>query len=253
MDDSRLADAPAKAGRGSAPGRSAPARRNAVRWSGFACAVAIAAIVTGASGCSLFVMAGKMVFGDPLTVCEFTETTHVDLVKDDQRVVLLCTIPEFVRNDFPSLDTDLIDAMSIQLRRRRVDVVRQDQVEDWIEEQGGLIGEPHELATRAARDLDADYILHVNVQGFSLGEENSERMFRGRVAAGVTAYAVAEVAGAHQALQVFVTRFASVYPAHHPITTESMSARSFQKRCVDHVGLQLAQLFFNHRVAEEIE
>jgi len=253
MDDSRRVDrsenidlrSPARGG-GSESGRGQNLRRTMF-------AVTLSVLILETSGCSLFVMAGKMVFGDPLTASAFTQATGVNLVKDDKRVVVLCSVPEFANSGSPALDLDLVDAISVQLRRNGVNMVSQNEVANWIENQGGLPGDAADIASQAAGELKTDYILHVNVENFSIREENSSDLFRGRTVASVTGFAVTEVDGLKQALQIFTRDFKSVYPAHHPVSAVSISERAFRKRYFDRIGVQLSHMFYDHRIADEME
>lgn len=207
------------------------------------------------SGCSLGVMAGKMLFGDPMKTCEFTQVTGVDLTKDMKRVVVLCTVPSSAQSSYAALDMSLVDGITTHLKRKGVEVVKQNDVATWIDDHGGLKGDPADSAARIAQDFDVDYVLHVAVENYSDREPESANLYRGHANALLTAFQVsAPKKGGHkQTLQVFVREFSTEYPKHNPVPADTQSPAIFQKRFVDRLSLQFAQHYYNHRMSEEID
>ena len=67
------------------------------------CIVAISLTVSSLTGCSLFVMAGKMLFGDPKIASTFTDRTGIDLTKDQKKLLVICHTPYMVENAMPLL------------------------------------------------------------------------------------------------------------------------------------------------------
>jgi hypothetical protein len=160
-------------------------------------------------------------------------------------------VPELVRSEAPSLDVELVEGVTAHLRRNDINVLRHDEIASWIDDRGGLWGEPSELAQKLAAEFKVDYVVHIDVEQFTFHEENSADLLRGNTIANITAFAVADQAS--PVLQVFVREFRSTYPQNYPVSKENMSQKVFEKRYVDSVGLALAQLFYNHRLSEEIE
>ncbi|MFO1023284.1 MAG: hypothetical protein U0903_21730 [Planctomycetales bacterium] len=66
-----------------------------------------AALLLPLSGCSLGVMAGKMLFGDPLIGDDFKGTTGKTLTEKGKKVAVICNAPESVRDEFSALSVDL--------------------------------------------------------------------------------------------------------------------------------------------------
>ena len=193
-------------------------------------------------------MAGKMIYGDPKVTSKFTLGTGMDLAKDGKMVLVVCSIPESVRNEFPSIEFDLIDGTIRRLKRRGIQVVNPDDVASWIDDNGGYWEEPDELAEH----FNADVIVHVDLSRFSYKEENSPSMYRGRAEGTLYGYEVRKVGDEKQVREVFVREFIPVYPANSPIPAE-VPVRVFQKRFLDHVITQITQTLADHRISELIE
>ena len=80
------------------------------------------------SGCSLFVMAGKAILGDPQISSEFRVHTGIDLTKGKDSVLILCSAPHGILADFPALQIDIVDRVSRTLKTRNVNVIPADDV-----------------------------------------------------------------------------------------------------------------------------
>ncbi len=194
-------------------------------------------------------MAGKMFFGDPKMECVFKQRTDVDLTKQHKKVLVVCSTPEAIGVDYPSLSFDLVDGVIRRLKLRGIEVVNPDELATWMDDNGGQWGNPSELAGQ----FDADYIVHIDLNRFDYREENSPTLFRGRAVGSVFAYEVYRVDGRKEAKEVFVSEFTSVHPKNYPVSTDRISAKSFRKQYLDRISTQLAQMFYDHRVSEEIE
>ncbi|HUG94234.1 MAG TPA: hypothetical protein VML55_25620 [Planctomycetaceae bacterium] len=234
MDDSRSRD--------TAPG----VRLRSPAW----LALAAVALAPTLAGCSLFVMAGKVFFGDPQVTCAFRQQTGVDLAREKKRVLVVCTTPAAVGPELASLRYDLVELLTRRMKRAGIELVDSNKIAAWMDRNGGFFDHPSELAS----DFDADYIVHVDVRSFAYHEENSPTLYRGHVQGDVFAYAVArEGRSRTTAHQVFSNTFTSQYPEHAPKAAVDISSeRVFVRRCVDRLSIQLAQLFHDHPMSERI-
>lgn len=209
---------------------------------------ALLAVLAGLSGCQLVTMAGKMIMGDPVVTCAFTQQTHIDLVKDERTVLVVCQVPQSVRKTFPSLSYDILDGVTRRLKREGVGIVSPNDVASWLDDNGGRWEDVSELAEA----FDADYIVDIDVNRFTHTEENSPDLFRGRASGMVVAYEVRTIDGLKTTHHAFEREFNSEYPSHHPISVTSISSKTFRKQYVDRVCNELAHLFYNHRMSDEV-
>ena len=199
-------------------------------------------------GCSLGVMFGKMLIGEPKIPAEFRARTHVDLTKGKHSVLVVCTAPDSVDSENSTLAYDLIDGVTRRMKLHGVDVINPDRVASWIDEHGGIGTDPSELA----KDFDSDYIVFIEVQSFSFREPSSPKLLRGQSSGFIRVFEINEVGEQKIPNTVFATEFASTYPKHQPVSEQGRSSLIFQKEYMDRFCDQLAEKFYDHRPGTDI-
>lgn len=212
-------------------------------WLGAASGMLGGAMLCSLPGCSLGVMFGKMLTGDPMIPAEFKSRTRVDLAKGKVTVLVVCTTPSSVESDLATLKYDLIDGVARRMKLNGVKVINPDLVASWIDEHGDVGSKPSDLA----RDFDADYIVHIDVEAFGLREPNSPKLLRGKSSGFVRVFKVEEAGTQRLAHNVYSNEFTSTFPTHQPISEQGRTALTFQKDYVDRVCDQLAEKFYDHR------
>lgn len=223
------------------PVTTAARRNGADRWRAVSPLLLTSLIVL--SGCSLGVMTGKMLVGEPKQPAQFRSMTGVDLTKGKHKLVIICSTPASVESDLSSLNIDLIDGITRRMKIHGVKVIDPDDVAKWIDDNGGVITDPSEMA----QSFDADYIAWIEIFGFSLREENSPKLLRGRATGYIRVYQVEKVGTEKMALSAFNTEFNSTFPQHKPVSVTGRSAVTFQKEFIDRICDELAEKFYDHR------
>lgn len=203
--------------------------------------------LAGGTGCSLFVMAGKFLVGDPMVDADFEAYTKKSLDEKGKKVVVVCQTPDAVKSQFSSLDVDLLAQLTRRLAAAEVDVVRPHKVASWIDDNGGVT-EIEELA----KAMEADYVIQITVDNFDYREENSPNLFRGRSSGTVNVYEVTETDGRFEGKHIYSKGFTSVYPNHKPVSVDDVSEQVFRKKYLDRVSDELARLFYNHKAGADI-
>ncbi len=211
--------------------------------------IAVALVMAiGNSGCSLFVMAGKMLMGDPMVPSEFRQKTGVNLQKDQKRLLIVCSSPEWAKREMPAIDYDLADGILKRLKRRGILVVESHKVARWFDDNGGAFDDPSQLA----REFDTDFIAHIDLHYLSFQEENSPTMHRGKAHGDMFVYAVVKIDGQKHAQQVFVGEFSVEYPRYNPIPIEQVAPKVFRKQFLDQLISELSRVFHDYSMSETI-
>lgn len=203
----------------------------------------------GFAGCSLFILAGKMFFGDPTVPAAFSMATGVDLTDGDKKVVVLCSAPSMVDDGDLSLNYTIVEDVSRRLKREGIALIDSNEVRTWMDDNGGRLDDPRDLAEA----FDVDYIVYISLGRVSFQEDNSPNLFRGKASGEVFTYEVSKRDGEVIANEVFSKGFSTTYPDFHPVSADQIdSPRIFKKRFLDRLAAQIAHLFFSHKISEEI-
>ncbi len=210
----------------------------------------------GLAGCSLFVLAGKMILGDPAVPAAFEQSTGVELTEGDKKVVVLCSAPSMTEDGGRSINYEIVESVSRRMKRRGISLIDSNKVRTWMDDNGGRLDDPRDLA----EDFDADFIVYISLGRVTFREENSPSLYQGVANGEVFAYEVKrkKKKGEKQSeevetLEVFSQAFSTTYPDFHPISADQIeSPRMFQKQFIDRICSQLAQMFYSHSVSEEI-
>ena len=210
--------------------------------------VVIPFMLASMTGCSLFVMAGKMLIGDPVIKCDFRQATNVNLVDDKKTVLVVCDTPDSIKTEFPSLHFDLVDGISQKLKKQKVKMISAGDVASWIDDNGGYWNDASEIANA----FETDYIIHLDLSHYDYREENSQTLLRGRMTANINVYEVKETENNKRAVQIFASDYVSEYPAFNPVSIDRKSHKIFKKEYMDHVCTQISQVFYDHRSIDKI-
>ena len=200
------------------------------------------------SGCSLMVMAGKAIVGDPKVPSQLRQRTGIDLIKDEKTVLIVCTAPEFLRLESSAIDRDIIEGVYRRFRRKDIRCINPNDVDSWLGRIGGVWDDPSQIAD----EFETDLVIHFDLDRVSYQEENSPGFYRGNAHGIIKVYATREIEGQKSAFIIFEQEYESTYPNHYPIASDSMSQRAFAEKFTKRISDELARKFYDYRVGEEL-
>ena len=215
--------------------------------------LACVALFVGTSGCSLFVMAGKAVFGDPKKPAEFRTVTGTDLTEGDDAVVIICTAPHRLTSQHPALQIDIVDKVSRNLETRNVKVVPSGDVATWFDDHGEW-GDYSELA----QEFDARFVVHVDLREFTHKVPQSENLLQGKAEGHISVHEFhgnQKKKNSKTTLPVtlaFDRDFRLMFPGTYPVPRESRSEELFVQGFTDRVAQVIALHFYDARMSETI-
>lgn len=205
-----------------------------------------AVLLPGLCGCRFMVAVGKMVMGDPKSPSAFEQFTGTRLSESDERLLIICTAPHRILVEFPSVQLDLSDRISRNLKNRDIEVVSSDDVAAWFDDHGEW-GDYSELA----RHFDARYVMHLKLRTFSYLEPESTNLLRGRSEGTVKVYE-ARHDDPIPVRKVYERDLRVKFPEIYPVPRESRSDEMFVENLLNRVALQTSQLFYDHRLTDTI-
>eukprot|EP00913_Durusdinium_trenchii_P008985 g8451.t1 len=203
-------------------------------------------LLFGLAGCSLAVMTGKMLTGDPLTVCPFTQRTGVDLAKHKKKVLVYCSFPEAARADYSSVSANIVESVALQLKREGVEIVKPGEVTAWIGDRGGIVDDRDELAEA----FQPDYIIHIDLDEFTHRSDNSPNMYQGRALGHIYAYRVVKRKDMVSAEEEFGSDFKSVIT---PQRVQSWLDKNPDWSRADEIGAEFKTTYVIHIELEDYQ
>lgn len=211
------------------------------------CALLAVTAVSTTTGCSLFVMAGKSIFGDPVLTAPFSHAADVDLTSGVHRVVVVASTPQTIQTEFPATTIELIEKVSRNMKTNGVNVVSYSKVANWLDDNGGYWSDVDELANA----FEAEYIVHLDIDSMTLQEPNSPDMYVGNVSGTIYAYEVRSGRGGKTAHRIFNHNFSRKYPDGYPQLADRLSREEFHNEFMDHISRSMAHQLYDHRASDE--
>lgn len=196
------------------------------------------ALVVGAalacSGCSYIKAAAY--FLQPTS-----ETINPEYSKlDNKQVLIYVWTPPEIAWDYPKLRLDLSAYLSEYLKKelgkKKVRFVDPLQVERYVEQQNTFEQDPAELG----RHFKADVVLHLSVFEFSVRDPEMAHFYRGRLAASVQVY---DLANPEEPERIALQDAKAVVPEDRPIGIENATADQIRGATYDAFTLEVGKKF----------
>ena len=209
------------------------------------------------SGCSLFVMAGKAMLGDPKVSSPFTAATGIKLTDGNDAIVIICSAPHRLLSDHPALQIDIVDRVSRILETHDVKVVSSGDVATWYDDHGEW-GDYSELAN----EFDARYVLHIDFRKFHHRVPESDNLLQGSAAGHLSVHEVNRPGTLSKTLtrkneyvpvtMVFDRDFSMQFPNAYPVPRDTRTEDQFVQGFIDRVALHISQHMYDYKMSESI-
>jgi hypothetical protein len=217
-------------------------------------ALLVALLICNLSGCQIVVGVLQIFQGFPKTTCDFTQMTHGrKLTEKNKKVIVLSSSVNSARMEVPSLDIDIIAAVSRQLKIANVKVVDDHKVATWIDE--------NDIIT-AATDLQpigehfkADFVVLFTFDDFGFREENSPDLYRGHASGKVVVTEMIDDGikpGKKRAKVIYNKPFNTKYPLNRPVSADLEGPDTFKQRFMLQLSQTLTRFFVDYRPEDEI-
>ncbi|MCA9090312.1 MAG: hypothetical protein KDA90_16955 [Planctomycetaceae bacterium] len=199
------------------------------------------------AGCvNVLAIASKVILGDPMQPSAFELATGEKLAKSGKTVLLYCSAPPLLVDEFGSISSDVQEELIQRMKRHKINVLPPDAGTDVIDRIGRF--DAHALG----REMKGvDYIMHVQLEDFTIYEQGSTDFYRCRSKGKITGYEVrSEGDGARMVVEVFEHNFNTQYPSAHPVPVDQTPKTVFMRRGVDFVADSLGTSFYEVFMAD---
>ncbi|QDT15836.1 hypothetical protein [Alienimonas californiensis] len=203
------------------------------------CAAALCPVVM--SGCNLFMIAAYLIGGPPSVEPDFETATRTSLTDEDVTVAVACYVPIDLRADIgnETLDREVARLVTQKLTLNKIKVREPNAVLQWMARNPDW-EEPGEIAEA----MQVTHVIYIDISRFSLWEENSATLLRGRADAIVTVHAVEEEGT--EAVEIYGKEVAVQYPLAVPRDSSAQNPGRFRQEFMLHLSDKIGWLFYPH-------
>jgi hypothetical protein len=202
-------------------------------------------LCASSSGCSYIMIFGYLIGGPPSVEPLFDKETKECMTDKDVRVCVVCFAPNEIKYNFESIDYELAQYVAFQLHAHKIKVVPPDLVKGWLEENKEW-DKPEEIGAH----FKTTYVIYIDLNEFTLYEEGSANLYRGRAESIVNVWKMDED-GQH-AEKIFSTEKTSKYPMHQPVSSSDKTYLTFKGEYLTRLSEEIGRFFYEYYTADEI-
>ncbi|WP_417385139.1 hypothetical protein [Gimesia sp.] len=198
----------------------------------------VCVLCTSLTGCNYFILLGYLIGGPPSIEPDFDVQTQKSLTDKDVTVAIVCYAPLELQYNFDGIHNDLAKYTTFRLHSHGVKVVNPDRIRAWLDENPDW-DKPEEIGEA----FDVTYVIHVELHKYSLYEENSSDLYRGRAEGMVTVY---EMDDAGEGEKLYSKEITSFYPLRAPRATSEITFSKFKKEYLSRLSDEIGRLFYEY-------
>ncbi|HBL42097.1 hypothetical protein [Gimesia sp.] len=198
----------------------------------------VCVLCTTLTGCNYFILIGYLIGGPPSIEPDFDAQTQKSMTGKDVTVAIVCYAPLELQYNFDGIHNDLAKYTTFQLHSHGVKVVNPDRIRAWLDENPDW-DKPEEIGEA----FDVTYVIHIELHKYSLYEENSSDLYRGRAEGMVTVYEMDE---AGEGEKLYSKEITSFYPLRAPRATSETTFSKFKKEYLGRLSDEIGRLFYEY-------
>jgi hypothetical protein len=221
---------------------SLPVRRALMR--GMTLLIA-AALCLPLSGCSYVLFLGYLIGGPPSVEPAFDAETKECMTDKDITVAVICFAPKDVKYGFEKIDEELAKYVTFRLHEHKIKVINPDQVKAWLDANKDW-DKPEEIGAA----FKTNYVIYIDLNEFTLYEEGSATLYRGRSEAIVSVWKMDE--DFETADKIFSKEKISKFPTTRPESSTETTYSNFKARYLSRLSDEIGRFFYEYYLSDEI-
>lgn len=202
-------------------------------------------LTVGISGCNYVVLLGYLIGGPPSIEPDYDALSGKSMTDKGVVVAVACFAPKEVLYDFSRIDRELARFVSMRLHQHEIKVIQPDVIQQWIDENKDY-DEPEEIGL----GVGATHLIYIDLTQFTIYEENSQDLYRGRSEAFVTVYELDKKEGTGE--QVYSKEMISRFPLAVPRSAQEVSRPAFLMQYLTRLSEEIGRLFYEHYTGDDI-
>jgi hypothetical protein len=196
------------------------------------------------SGCSQFVLLGLIFGGKPMVQPDFNEQTGISLTEDSPIVAVVCDAPLKIQYDHPNIHNDVARYVSTAMASNEILMTDPSVIQSWIDQHPD-----YDEVSEIGRFFQADYVIEIHIEGFSLYEENSVELLRGRTEAYLTVYEMLDDGSGDR---IYETEIDFAFPTRFPRSTGDTPYSQFKMEYLTALSDKITWLFVPRETGAQI-
>ena len=192
-------------------------------------------------GCAQSVLLGYLIGGPPSIEPDFDAQTGLSFTDENIVVAVVCYAPKEVKWDFEKIDDEIASHVAHRLAVGKVTVIDPDLIRAWTEQNPDW-ERPEEIGAA----FSANYVVDIEVNRFSLYEEGSTTLYRGRTDAQVNVVAMDDPeARVAEGERIYSKQVDLAYPTRVPRSTQEMSYLQFKRDYLSRLSESIGWIFLD--------
>ena len=196
------------------------------------------------TGCNVVLGLGYLIGGPPMSDPDFHKSTRKFLEDSKKPTVIVCYAPEDIRLEHPAADYELSRYVAMQLSQNKIKCVDPDKVRAWMDKNPNW-SHPYEIGEY----FQAGFVVHIDLRAYSLLEENSAHLYRGRSDLVVSVWEMNENG---KGKEIYNHPHRSQFPLAAPVSADTFPLNDFKLRYLTRLSAEIGQLFYPVPTGEEI-
>lgn len=188
---------------------------------------------------------GYLVGGPPSVDPEFDTTTNLSMTDKGVKVAVICTAPKNMKSEHPEIHTSIIKAVSARLHEHSIKVIDPEKIVAWLDEHPEW-DKPQELG----KDLDATYVIYIDLSKFNLYEKGNQDNYRGRAEAMIS---VIEMDEEGEGEKIFTKSILSQFPYAVSRSAQDISYTKFKREYRAHLSDIIGRLFYEYYNGDDFD
>lgn len=201
------------------------------------------------TGCNVVLLLGYLIGGPPSIEPDFEKQTKKSLSSRNTRVLVYCYAPNELKWDHDKVDYELAKYVATRLNRNDITVVDPDRVYAWIDKNPNF-DKDSELGVA----FNVNFVVKIDLREFSLFEEHSHDLFRGRCDGIISVLAMdkKEDGTVKKTGNIIYTKqLASRYPTSGPIATNQYPFETFKGLYLSALSEDIGVKFYKSYAGDE--
>ncbi len=205
----------------------------------------IATSLFALSGCNYVIPIAYLIGGPPSIEPDFDVMTHKSFTAKDVTVAVVAYAPPELKWDFPMIDHEVARYAAFRLTQNGIKVITPDRIRQWLDEHDDW-DKPEEIG----RAFKCTYVVYIDISKFSLYEENSTTLYRGRSENYVTVY---EMDGDGVGEKIYSRELVSQFPIRGPRSTSETTLTGFKREYLSRLSEEIGWLFYEHYNGDDMQ